>query len=150
MSKGLQVCVALGGIIAFVVLAMALETFTGVPFDTTYRFACAAGCLLFIAKLGYDAQQEHWLRVSLGVALLVNIAIFFTPLVDRPAARGEIMVFALPDAIVLMAARLISLPRATDAHGRAVRQQVILGLILAILACSVLPALMLIHPHSVH
>jgi len=61
------------------------------------------------------------------------------------------MVFALPDAIVVLVAwlaALLSTGPAADDHQRAVRQQVILGLILAVAICATLFSLILIAPHS--
>ena len=50
----------------------------------------------------------------------------FTPLVNRPASRGEVMLFALPDAIIVLMARIVSYP-VTDVHRRAMRQHMILA-----------------------
>lgn len=130
-----------------------LEDEVGIPFASTFRVGCAAACLLFIYKLGTDYPGERWPRFSLWIALIVNIGIFFTPLVDRPASRGELMLFALPDAIVVLVAllveRCVSYPVA-DVHQRAVRQQIILGLVLAIAFCAILFTLVLIAPDKRH
>lgn len=130
---------------AFIIIGIALEDEFGVPFDTTYRVGCAAICLVFIYKLAVDYPGEPWPWISLWLALLVNIGLFFTPLFDRPASRGELMLFALPDAIVVLAARIISY-RVVDVHQRAMRQQMILGLIAAVAFCAVLFTLILIAP----
>jgi FtsH-binding integral membrane protein len=144
-----RVSLALLGVVAFVIISIALEDEIGLPFNTTYRVVCAAMCLVFIFKLGLDYRGERWPRASFWVALLVNVGLFFTPLVNRPASRGELMLFALPDAIVVLAARIASYPVA-DEHQRAMRQQMILGLIVAVAFCATLFALMLMEPHTAH
>jgi hypothetical protein len=93
--------------------------------------------------------REQWPRISFWVALAVNVAIFFTPLVDRPASRGELMLFALPDAIVVLAARIASY-RVTNVHQRAMRQQMIFGLVVAVAFCAILFTLVLIDPRTRH
>lgn len=138
---------ALGGIFAFVAVAILLEDDMGLPFDTTYRVACAAACLALIVKLARDYPGERWPRISLGFALLVNVAIFFTPLVDRPTSRGELMIFALPDAIVVLVARLVSY-RVVDVDQRAMRMHIIFGLVVAVVFCSTLFALVLMGSHT--
>ncbi|ODT91245.1 MAG: hypothetical protein ABS86_02790 [Sphingobium sp. SCN 64-10] len=120
-------------------MAIMLQEKLGIPFDTTYRLACAATCLAFIAQFGLDAPQERWPWIGFVIALLVNAGLFFTPLFDRPASRGEIMLFALPDAVVMLGARIAYYPVADD-HQRAVRQQLIVGLILAMAFCAIVLA----------
>jgi len=122
------------GVVALVVIGFTLEDGVGIPFATTLRVACAAICLFFIYRLGVSYPGERWPQISFLVALVVNFAIFFTPLVDRPASRGELMLFALPDAVVVMTARVISYPVA-DVHQRANRQTIILGLVVAVVFC---------------
>jgi len=134
---------ALLGIIAFVAIAIALEDHAGLKFDTTYRLACAIICLAFILKLWSDYPDKRWPRIGFWVALVVNIGLFFTPLFDRPASRGEIMLFALPDAIIVLVALITSYP-VGDPHQRAVRQQMILGLVVAVAFCALLFGLTLI------
>lgn len=144
LKEGLQRgCLALLGIGVFVTIGFALEDMTGLPIDTTYRIACAGMCLFLVFKIGSDYPGELWPKVALGLALLVNSALFFTPLLARPASRGELMIFLLPDAVILLAARTFSY-RATDAHQRAVHQQLIVGLVVATAVCAALFALMLI------
>jgi len=138
---------ALLGIIAFLAIGIVLEDEFGLPFKTTYRIACDAACLLFIYTLCRDYPGERWPRISLGLALLVNIALFFTPLFDRPTSRGEVLLFALPDAVILLVARIVSY-RVVDVHRRAMRQQMILGLIVAVVLCAILFTLTLTGPHS--
>lgn len=144
-----RVSLALLGIVVFVAVGIALQDEIGLPFDTTYRVACAVICLLFILKLKSDCPGERWPQVSFWVALLVNIGLFFTPLVDRPASRGELILFALPNAIIVLAALIISYS-AADQHQRATRQQMILGLIVAVAFCAILFALTLVEPNATH
>lgn len=97
-SKSLSAMLWVLGFLSLVVVGFTLEREVGIPFDTTFRVVCAGACLVFIHKLGTDFPGERWPRISLWIALAVNISIFLTPLVDRPASRGELMLFALPDA----------------------------------------------------
>ena len=128
---------ALLGVLAFVTMGVALEDEMGLPWDTTYRVACAGACLFFIHYLGSDYPGEQWPRTALWIALLVNVGVFLTPLVDRPASRGELMIFALPSAIVFLSARIASYSVADDRQ-RALRQQMILGLVVAVVFCGIL------------
>lgn len=137
------------GLLALLIALFTLQDHFGIPFDTSYRVVCAAGCLFFVYKLQRDFPGEQWPRFSLGVALLVNAGIFFTPLVDRPASRGEVMLFALPDAVVVLAASIASY-RVNNVHQRATRQTMILGLIVALVFCVGLFALTLAQVHSAH
>jgi hypothetical protein len=105
-----QAGLALLGIAAFVITAFALEDYLGLPSATTLRIATAAACLIFIYNVGtHDFPGARWPRVALLVALLADVAIFFTPLVDRPPSRGELMLFALPDLVIFLLAWLVSL-----------------------------------------
>jgi hypothetical protein len=142
-----RVTLALLGVVAFVIIGIAFENKLGLPFDMTYRVACAAVCLLFVFKLGSDYPGERWVWVSFWVVLLLNIGLFFTPLANRPASRGELMLFALPDAVVVLVARIISYP-VLDEHQRAMRQQLNLGLAVAFAFCVILFALSLIEPNA--
>jgi len=142
------VSLALLGIIAFVIISDALEQEIGLPVDTTYRVACAAICLLFIYQLGFDYPGERWPRVSLWIALMVNAGLFFTPLIDRPPSRGELVLFALPNAIVVLSARIAAYP-VVDGRQRATRQLMILCLVLAVAFCALLFTLTLLERHSV-
>lgn len=128
-------------------IGIALDNDLGIPFATTYRIACAVGCLAFIFKLGRDYPNERWPRVGFFVALLVNVLLFFTPLVDRPASRGELMLFALPDAIVVLVA-LVASYKVVNVHQRAVRQQMVFSLIVAVVFCAVVFSLILMNPHA--
>ena len=136
------------GIAAFVIIGITLEDEAGISFATTYRIACGGACLFFIWQLGLDYPGERWPRIALMVAFLVNVSMFFTPVFDRPASRGEIIMFALPDAIICLAARIFSYS-VTDEHQRAVRQQLVLGLVLAVAFCAVLFFFASIRPATV-
>ncbi len=136
---------ALGGIIGAIAIGIALEKDLGIPFDTSYRVACAIACLAFVFKLQRDYPTEKWPKAGLLGAGIINISLFFTPLVSRPASRGELMIFALPDAIVVLAA-LIAFYKVETVHQRAVRQQMVLGLIIALGFSAVMFTLILIGP----
>jgi hypothetical protein len=128
---------ALLGMGAFLVVGVALEHYVGLPFDTTYRVGCAAACLLFIYTLRSDFPEALWPKASFWLALLINVGIFFTPLTDRPGSRGEIMIFATPDVVVTLIARIATF-RPTDQNQRAARLQLIVGLLFAVMFCAVI------------
>ena len=136
---------AMIGIIGFVALSTVLDERAGIRFDMTYRVVCAVACLAFIAKLASDYAGESWPRISLILALLLNASLFLTPLMKGASSRGEIVLFALPDAVIVLGARLISYT-VEDVHQRAVRQQLVLGFIVAVTVCAILFSLALIHP----
>ncbi len=138
-----RVGLALLGIAVFVTLGIVLENKVGLPIATSYRVACAVACLFLIWKFRSDYPQERWPGISLCIALFVNIAIFFTPLVDRPASRGELMLFGFPDAIIVLIV-LIATYSVTNDRERAKRQQMILGLIVASVFCAGLCAAILL------
>ena len=142
---GLMVLIMVG-IVAFVTMAMEMQDVFGVPFDTSYRVVCAAACLVFIAKLGWDSAGEAWPWVGLGLATIVNLGVFFTPIFDHPASRGEILSFAMPDLVVVMAARIAYYPT-NDVHDRAVRQQLVVGLIIAVALCALILAIGFVPDH---
>ncbi len=137
------------GIVAFAAMGEVLQDRFHIPFDTTYRIACALVCLAFIAKLGWDSPGETWPWIGLGLATLVNLALFFTPVFDHQASRGEIMIFASPDAVVVLAARIRDYAVADD-HHRAVRQQMVLGLAIAMVVSALLLATMFIPDRPRH
>ncbi len=137
--------IAIGGVIGAVLIGVALENDLGIPFATTYRVACAVACLTFIVKLGKDYPSARWPRVAFCVSLFINVLLFLTPVVDRPASRGELMIFALPDAIIVLVALIVSY-KLVDVHQRAIRQNMILGLIVAVVFCALLFSLILVNP----
>lgn len=141
--------VAFVGLAAFVVSAFLLENELGIPFDTTYRVGCVAMCLFLIYQFTLDYPGERWPWAALLIAMLVNAGMFFTPLVDGPASRGEIMLFAAPDAVIALAARTVSYS-AVNEHQRAVRGQLIVGLILAVALCAIFLASALVPQRGGH
>lgn len=138
---------ALGGVIGAVAIGIPLDNYLGVPFATSYRIACALMCLAFIFKLVKDYPEESWPRIGFAASLLINVVLFFTPAMNRPASRGELMIFALPDAIVVLVA-LIASYKVVDVHQRAVRQQMIVGLVVALALCTILFSLIFIDPQA--
>lgn len=134
---------ALLGIAAFVALSIILENDVGIPFKTTYRIVCAIACLFFVAKFGWDYRAEQWARITFTVALIFNISLLFSPLAGSPASKGDLLFFAVPDAAIVLGGRTFSY-RVNDDHQRAVRQQMILGLVLALVFCAMILAIMFI------
>ncbi len=59
------------------------------------------------------------------------------------------MLFALPDAVVVLLARIVSY-RVTDDHQRSKRQAMTVGLVVASIFCSILFAVTLIQVHNAH
>ena len=129
-SALLKTTLALLGVAVFVAAGITLENQAGVPFTTTYRAACVGICVAFFAQITRDYPGQRWPWISLAMALLIDIGMFLTPIFDRPASRGEILMFALPNATIFLFARALSYP-IDDVHQRAVRQQLIVGAILA-------------------
>lgn len=147
-------CLTLLGVAGFVAFGITLETACGIPFDLTYRIACAVACLVMMVKIGADQGKERWFRVSLFIALVFNASLFLTPILHRPASRGEIMIFALPDAAVFFFGQAIGYPTG-DEHQRAVRQQLFVGSLLAFAVAALLLAASFIPdrsrpPHLAH
>ena len=136
-SRLARVALSLVGIVAFVAAALVLQEEVGIPFDTTFRVVCAGACLFFIARFARESPGERWIWVGFWISAVVDVAMFFTPVLQGPVSRGEIMLFGFPDAIVLLIARLATY-EAADAHRRAVRQQLVLGLILGLAFCALL------------
>ncbi len=134
----------LGGIL-FGAMAVALDYLSIIPFAVTFRVGCAGGCLIFIYMIGSDYPGERWPRIALFIALLFNVGMFFSPLAGFPASKGDILFFGVPDLVILLAARAFSYPVA-DAHRRAVRQQLFVGLILALAFCAMILSILLFHP----
>lgn len=135
--------------ICLIALSFVLERETGIPVETTMRVGAAGLCLGFIYNLSLDYPGERWPWIGFWLALLVNIGVFFTPLVKGPLSRGELMVFASPDAVVVLAARIFTY-RVTDIHQRATRQTMILGLVVAIAFCAILFTLAFVDPRTSH
>ena len=148
-SRWRRLCLGLLGVVAFVTIGIALEDELGIPFYTTYRLGCAGLCLFFIATIGQDYPGERWPWIGLAIAALINLSLFFTPVLEGPASRGEVMLFALPDAIILLIARTVSYS-VHDDRQRAVRQQLILGIVIAVVFCSILFAAAFIQPRTAH
>lgn len=132
-----EVALMLLGIVLFLIVAAVLYRAFAVPFDTSYRVGCALVCLGFIAKLGSDYPGERWPWIGLGLSLLVDVALFFTPLVDRPASRGELIIFGATDAVVVLTVRIVTY-RVANVHQRAMRQQMILALLVAVVVSGLL------------
>lgn len=122
------------GIAAFVVTGIALENYVGIPFDLTYRVACAAACLLFVYKLQSDVPDALWLRITFWLALLVNVGIFFTPVTNRPISRGELLFFAAPDTVIALTVWIATF-QPVDQDQRAARVRMIVILLIAIVIC---------------
>jgi hypothetical protein len=93
-------------------------------------------------KIGSDYAGQKWPKIALAVAAIFNFAMFFSPLAKLPASKGDIMFFAVPDVVIFLAARTFTYP-VTDVHTRAVRQQLIVGLILALAFCAIILAILL-------
>lgn len=121
--------------IAFVAGSIVSEERAGVPFDTTYRIVCAVVCLWFIRD--FEEQFPGRFRLSFYLAVALNIGLFYTPIMERPASRGELMLFALPDAIVVLAVEIATY-EVRDDRQRANRQMMILALVAAIILCAAL------------
>jgi len=119
-----------GGAIALI----SIGALMGFPFATIYRVGCAVACLGLIGHIALDNPAERWPRIGVAAAAVVNFCLFFTPIFDRPPSRGELMFFAVPDAIILLVARLATFA-VRDDHDRAQRQVVILGLVVAVALC---------------
>jgi hypothetical protein len=128
-----EVGLALAGVAAFLFVSLVLRGF-GIHFDTSYRVACAAASSALVYSLKSGFPDEKWPQRAFWISLLINIGILFTPLVDRPASRGEIILFFLPDGFVAAIAMI--------AHNRSwaasVRTQLIATIVLFAAACAAL------------
>ncbi|MBS0255413.1 MAG: hypothetical protein JSS36_09460 [Proteobacteria bacterium] len=136
------------GLIAFMAVAITLESRAGVPFVITYRVACAAMCLKLVYNLGTDYPGAQWPKIAFAVAALFNLALFFSPIAKFPASKGDIMFFAAPDAAIFLIARIATYP-VSDVHQRAVRQQLIFGLVIALAVWAALMSLVVLTPPPV-
>lgn len=137
------------GALALFLAAIVLEAAFGVPGATTLRVACVGICQFFVYQLGKEYSSDRWPWIAFWAALFVNAGILLSPLVDRPMSRGELMLFAPPDTVVVLLARIVSY-RVGDVHQRAMRQQMILGLIVAAALCAALWAACLTDPRTGH
>jgi hypothetical protein len=146
-SRGREAALWLLFMVALLVIGFTLQDELGIPFDTTFRVACVGMCLFLISKIAAEYPGERWPWISFGIALVVDIAIFFTPLVDRPTSRGELMLFAAPDAVIVLIVRIATY-NADTSDQRALRMHMIGGLVLAIVLCVFLFFMMLIGPHT--
>lgn len=124
---------------AFLCLSLILRDFE-VPFDTSYRVACAAVSSALVYWLRFDFPGEKWPQRVFWVSLLVNIGVLCSPLVDRPASRGELALFLLPDGFVV----LIAMIAHNQALARSVRAQLIATVVVFTAACAALLALVIL------
>lgn len=127
--------VGLVAVSAFLCASLILRGFA-VPFDTSYRVACAAVSSALVYWLRFDLPDEQWPRQAFWISLLVNIGILFSPLVDRPASRGELVLFLLPDGLVV----LIAMIAHNQSLARSVRTQLIATVVVFTAACAALLA----------
>ncbi len=134
------------GIVAGVAVGMWLQDRWGIAFDLTYRIVCALACIELMRRVARGYDGERWPWVALFVAAVVNVALLFSPIFDRPASRGEILFFAGPDVVIFLAARVRSY-RVPDLQARAVRQQLIVGLVLALLFTALILSMALLPDH---
>ncbi|MCW6536292.1 hypothetical protein [Sphingomonas lycopersici] len=144
-----QFFIALFVIAMVLTIAITLENKIGIPIALTLRIICASVCLYVMYKIGSDYPGQKWPRVALALAVVFNFAMFFSPLAKLPASKGDIMFFAVPDAVIFLAARTFTYP-AFDTHQRAVRQQLIVGFILALAVCAILMSILLIPEPPAH
>ena len=137
-----EFCFWMLGIIVFLTVAITLQSKVGIPFALTFRIVCASMCLFLMFKIGSGYPGQKWPGIALAVAAFFNFAMFFSPLAKLPASKGDIMFFGVPDAVIFLAARTFTYP-VTDVHTRAVRQQLIVGLILALAFCALLMSILI-------
>ncbi|MBU6269016.1 MAG: hypothetical protein KGN34_15830 [Sphingomonadales bacterium] len=123
--------------IVVLTVAIALERMAAIPVALTLRVVVAAACLFFMSKIGAEYPGQKWPVIAIAIAATINVATLCTPLATLPTSKGDVMFFAAPDAVIFLAARTFTYP-ATDPHQRAVRQQLILALILALAFCAIL------------
>ena len=137
------------GLIGFLIVGMYLEDTFGLPFGFSVRLASIAFCQWCFWRLRSDYPDDWWSKSVFWSALVLNILVLLSPLTDRQPSRGELMVFALPDAILFLAVRTVTY-KVADVHQRAVRQQLVLGLILALAFYGVILTVMLLDPAARH
>ncbi|GEN99108.1 hypothetical protein NSE01_09410 [Novosphingobium sediminis] len=148
-SPLLRAAAAFSGIAVFLIFAFTLQDRFSVPFALTYRIACALACFWLAAKLITEYPDERWPKIALLIAALCDLGLFFSPLRHLPASKGDILFFAAPYVLVFLTAR-ISTFQVNDVHQRAVRQQMVLGLVLAIAFCAIFLSIMLMPEHPAH
>jgi hypothetical protein len=125
------------GLLAFLVVSIAMDEYGLLPWDFSYRVGCAGMCLAVLAKFAMELPEERWPWWSFWAALVANIGLFFTPIMDRAASRGELLIFALPDAVIWLTFGIASTPP-IDLAARVTRQYMMLGLVVAILMGTIL------------
>jgi hypothetical protein len=135
--KFVRYCLSGLGVIAFMACAYVLESTLGIPVDTTIDAAIGIACVGLMGMIGWsDYPDQKWPRVAVLIALVINAGLFlFSPLTRHPASEIGIGFFGAPDLVVWLAARTVAYP-VSDAHQRAVRQQLIVGLILILPFCA--------------
>jgi len=84
----------------------------------------------------FDFPDEKWPQRTFWISLLINIGIFFTPIIDRPASRGELIIFGLPDGFIVAIAMIAH----NRSWTRSVRTQLIATIVLFTAACAALLA----------
>jgi peptidoglycan/LPS O-acetylase OafA/YrhL len=132
-------------VVAMLMTTWVLESQFGVSADTSHRVYCALGGIIIIYSWGFDEPNNRWLRFALPAALLANIGIFFTPLVDRPVSEGrggDFLLFVLPSIVIMFSTRIAMLP-VNSVRDRATRQELILWLVVAVIVCAVIFAIAL-------
>lgn len=132
------------GIIAFALISAALKNLINLSNDQSYRLLCIAISLFMMWAYRKTFPKIRYFWISFWIALIVNFAIFLTPLVERSASRGEVLLFALPNSIIFLTALTLSYS-VVDDRSRAMRQYMLLGIIVAILFSMILYASILIN-----
>lgn len=118
------------GFVTFMIVSFGLESIFGIAWDTSFRVGCMLVGLGLATAVCGDHRRERWFVAGMAVATIANVAIFLTPLVERPTSRGELMIFLGPTVIVLLLARLLSYP-VRDARSNANRLLLVLSLVTA-------------------
>lgn len=134
MTRLLLVLVGVGLLVAGSII---LEDRLEIPVDVFYRAACATISLWMMIRIGQAYRPDTWPLLAVATAIAVNVAMFFTPIVQRPASRGEILLFAAPDVLIFLIFRTANF-RVVDEQSRAVRQQLIVGTIIVATFCALL------------
>lgn len=119
------------GIAMLVTTGILLEEYAGIPFAITYRLACTGACMWLLIGFASDYPGERWPWIATAMTALVDVGLIVTVLRPLPASKGDLILVSLPAAIIFLFARIVNYD-APDLHRRAVRQQMILALVLAI------------------